>query len=240
MNLLVKHFFEIYRAKIQGTHHTSIAKPIADALMAKLEGILFMASPFFSGDKSDSPSPAAPISAAGQGNSPHPSAARGTETPSPVSAAGVRPTEINALLGRGTSFEGKLFFEGRVRVDGNFRGEIRGEDVLVIGEGARVSGSVHVGTCIVTGGDVEADIKARDAIELYAPSKVKGSLHSPAIFIDRGVVFDGSCKMAPLDEPSLPAAEMARRPEYRNAGDESPLDLPMLAPGDEDDVTRSF
>ena len=63
-----------------------------------------------------------------------------------------------------------------------------------------VSGEIHVATCIVTGGEVEADIKARDAIELYAPSKVTGALHAPAIFIDRGVKFEGTCKMAPLDD----------------------------------------
>ncbi len=113
---------------------------------------------------------------------------------------GHRPTEINALLGRGTHFEGKLYFEGRVRIDGSFSGQIRGEDVLVIGEGALVKGEVLVGSCIVTGGEVEANIRAREAIELYAPSKVTGSLHAPAIFIDRGVQFDGACKMAPLDD----------------------------------------
>src|SRR5262249_43274823 len=91
-------------------------------------------------------------------------------------------------------------FEGRVRIDGSFRGQIRGEDVLVIGEGAKVIGEIEVATCIVTGGEVEANIRARDAIELYAPSKVTGALHAPAIFIHRGVQFDGSCKMAPLDE----------------------------------------
>ncbi len=31
-------------------------------------------------------------------------------------------TEITALLGRGTQFEGKLHFEGRVRLDGVFKG----------------------------------------------------------------------------------------------------------------------
>lgn len=126
---------------------------------------------------------------------------------------GHRPTEINALLGRGTHFEGKLFFEGRVRIDGSFKGEIRGDDVLVIGEGAVVSGEVHVATCIVTGGEVEADIKARDAIELYAPSKVTGALHAPAIFIDRGVKFEGSCKMAPLedDDPAAPPVDPTPR-----------------------------
>jgi cytoskeletal protein CcmA (bactofilin family) len=116
---------------------------------------------------------------------------------------GHRPTEINALLGRGTHFEGKLIFEGRVRIEGGFKGEIRGDDVLVIGEGAVVSGDVRVATCIVTGGEVDASIRARDAIELHAPSRVTGSLHAPAIFIDRGVMFEGSCKMAPLEEDDL-------------------------------------
>jgi cytoskeletal protein CcmA (bactofilin family) len=122
-----------------------------------------------------------------------------SDPPDPPSE-GQRPTEINALLGRGTHFEGKLVFEGRVRIDGGFKGEIHGDDVLVIGDGAQVSGQVHVATCIVTGGEVEADIKARDGIELYAPAKVTGALHAPAIFIDRGVRFEGTCKMAPLDE----------------------------------------
>lgn len=125
---------------------------------------------------------------------------------------GRRPVELNALLGRGTRFEGKLFFEGRVRVDGFFKGEIRGDDVLVIGEGAMVLGEIHVATCIVTGGEVEADVKARDAIELYAPSKVKGALHAPAIFIDRGVKFEGSCKMEPLDEDIAEVAPAAPTP----------------------------
>ena len=125
---------------------------------------------------------------------------------------GHRPAEINALLGRGTHFEGKLFFEGRVRIDGGFKGEIRGDDVLVIGEGATVSGEVHVATCIVTGGEVEANIRARDAIELYAPSRVTGALHAPAIFIDRGVKFEGSCKMAPLDEEETVSLSGAQVP----------------------------
>jgi cytoskeletal protein CcmA (bactofilin family) len=118
---------------------------------------------------------------------------------------GGRPTEITALLGRGTSFEGKLHFVGRVRIDGHFVGDIRGEDVLVIGEGAEIEGSIEVSTCIVTAGEVRADIRARDAIELYPPARVIGSLHAPAIFIDRGVQFEGSCTMAPLPSSSAPA-----------------------------------
>ena len=48
-------------------------------------------------------------------------------------SASLPATELTALLGEGTEFEGKLHFEGRVRIDGAFRGEIRSDDVLVIG-----------------------------------------------------------------------------------------------------------
>src|SRR4051794_14115968 len=112
--------------------------------------------------------------------------------------------EITALLGRGTSFEGKLFFTGRVRVDGTFRGEIRSDDTLIIGEGADVTADIEVATVIVRGGSVTGNIRARQAIELYVPARVVGNLHAPSIFLDRGVKLEGSCTMAPLsEEPPL-------------------------------------
>ena len=107
-------------------------------------------------------------------------------------------TEITALLGRGTRFEGKLHFEGRVRIDGAFRGEIRSPDVLIIGEGADVEAEIEVGTVIVRGGTLQGNVRAAQSIELYVPAKVTGNLHSPEIFMDKGVQFSGTCTMAPL------------------------------------------
>ena len=91
-------------------------------------------------------------------------------------------------------------------------------DVLVIGEGAEVDGTIEVGCCIVTGGVVRASIRAVDAIELHAPAEVYGDLHAPNIFIDRGVQFEGSCKMAPLSgrppppRSPLPSTDLSRGP----------------------------
>lgn len=107
--------------------------------------------------------------------------------------------EITALLGRGTEFEGKLHFEGRVRIDGVFKGEILSDDTLVIGEGADVHAEIEVATVIVRGGVVHGNIRARTAIELHSPGKMVGNLHSPSLFIDRGVEFQGSCRMDPFD-----------------------------------------
>jgi len=104
-------------------------------------------------------------------------------------------TVIHALLGAGTRYEGKLFFDGRVRIDGDFEGEVLSEGLLVVGEGATVRGTVRVGTLIVRGGTVEAEIHASELVELHAPARVRGDIYTPALFIDKGVVFDGSCVM---------------------------------------------
>jgi cytoskeletal protein CcmA (bactofilin family) len=113
-------------------------------------------------------------------------------------------TEITALLGRGTQFEGKLQFEGRVRIDGVFKGQIQSDDTLVIGEGAEVHAEIDVATVIVRGGIVHGNIRASSAIEVHAPGKIVGNLHSPSLFIDRGVEFQGSCRMDVIDG-NLPA-----------------------------------
>jgi cytoskeletal protein CcmA (bactofilin family) len=122
-------------------------------------------------------------------------------------------TEITALLGRGTEFDGKLHFEGRVRIDGVFRGEIQSDDTLVIGEGAEVHAEIDVATVIVRGGVVHGNIRAKTAIELHSPGRMVGNLHSPSVFIDRGVEFQGACRMDAVE--GSPAA--AKPPPPRGA-----------------------
>lgn len=108
-------------------------------------------------------------------------------------------TEITALLGRGTHFEGKLAFDGRVRIDGSFRGEISSEDTLIVGDGADIEAEILAGIVIIKGGSVTGNVRARRSIELHVPAKVTGTLHAPEVFIDKGVQFSGSCTMAPLE-----------------------------------------
>jgi cytoskeletal protein CcmA (bactofilin family) len=115
---------------------------------------------------------------------------------SPITGAtGPRPQgELNALLGKGSSFEGKLLFEGSVRIDGKFTGEIISTDTLIIGEGADVKGEIAVGTLVIVG-DYNGNAKASKSVELRAPAKVRGTLTTASIVIERGVFFDGNCKM---------------------------------------------
>ncbi len=121
-------------------------------------------------------------------------------------------TEITALLGRGTKFEGKLHFEGRVRVDGQFKGEIKSDDTLVIGDGADVTAEIDCATVIVRGGVVNGNIRAKTAIEIHAPAKVVGNIHSPSVFIDRGVEFQGSCRMDAVTPENKAQTKIATAP----------------------------
>jgi len=98
--------------------------------------------------------------------------------------------EITTLLGRGATFEGKLTFEGTVRIDGRFKGEVFTDDTLVIGEGAVVEAQIDVGEVIIQG-TVVGNITAKRSIEIHAPGRVKGDLHTPSLQIDKGVIFEG-------------------------------------------------
>ena len=117
--------------------------------------------------------------------------------------------EITTLLGRGSEFEGKLTFEGTVRIDGKLSGEIFSEDVLVVGEGAMVNAEIDVGVIIVEG-NVTGNIRAKRAVELHAPARVKGNIETPSLYIDKGVTFEGFSKMENI-EPQSTTATCRRR-----------------------------
>jgi cytoskeletal protein CcmA (bactofilin family) len=117
--------------------------------------------------------------------------------------------EITALLGSGTRFDGKLTFQGSVRIDGVFTGEVISDHVLIIGEGAEVRAEIKVGTLIVQGGAVYGDIEAVELVEIHYPGQVHGNIVSPSLFIDKGVIFEGQCRMDTEEEqpPAQPPPE---------------------------------
>lgn len=109
-------------------------------------------------------------------------------------------TVIHALLGAGTRYEGKLFFDGRVRIDGDFQGEVHSDGLLIVGEEATIKGAIRVHTLIVRGGKVDGNIHATELVELHAPAEVCGDIRTKALFLDKGVRFDGRCVMGEVLE----------------------------------------
>lgn len=110
--------------------------------------------------------------------------------------------DLNALLGKGSEFEGKLAFEGKVRIDGTFTGEISTNDLLMVGDGAKVQAEISCGTVIVEG-EVIGNIKATSAVELRRPAKVHGDITTPSLVIEKGVVFEGRSRMDELQSSNI-------------------------------------
>lgn len=120
------------------------------------------------------------------------------------------------MLGRGTSFVGKLTFDSRTRIDGKFQGEIVSDGVLILGDTAEIDATVVVGALIVRGATVRGNLRAKHSIEVYAPAKVYGALSAPEVVIEKGVTMEGSVKMGPIDvdapESPVAAKEPSREP----------------------------
>ena len=106
----------------------------------------------------------------------------------------LRTDDITTILGKGSEFEGKLNFEGTLRIEGVFSGEIHSDSVLVVGEGAKVSAEVDVGT-IVINGEVRGNVRAKTGVEIRHPGRLLGNVEAPSLTIEKGVIFEGSCKM---------------------------------------------
>lgn len=98
------------------------------------------------------------------------------------------------LLGRGVRFEGKLTFAGTVRIDANFVGTIITDDVLVVGEAARIDAKITCGTIVVYG-EVNGNVQAKRGVEIHAGARLRGDLETASLVIEKGAFFQGASRM---------------------------------------------
>lgn len=106
----------------------------------------------------------------------------------------VQMGQVTALLDHGASFDGRLTFEGTVRIGGNFQGEIFTNDTLVINPGAKVEAQIEADVVIISGA-VKGNIFARSRVIMHPPAIFKGTVTTPSLRIDEGVVFEGASYM---------------------------------------------
>jgi cytoskeletal protein CcmA (bactofilin family) len=106
----------------------------------------------------------------------------------------VAKDEINAFLGVGTTYRGRLDFTGSVRIDGCFEGEVESEGTLVVGREAQVTGQVRVGQ-LVLGGTLSGDVTAAKRVILHKTARFSGALNTPALSVEEGAVLEGTLTM---------------------------------------------
>lgn len=102
---------------------------------------------------------------------------------------------INAFLGNKTNFNGTLIFDGVVRIDGAFKGNIISNDTLIIANTGNVEADIETAKVKISG-NFKGTIKANSMVELLKPAMVTGTIVTPVIKIEEGVKINGSIQMA--------------------------------------------
>lgn len=97
---------------------------------------------------------------------------------------------MNSTIGEGSSFEGKFYISGSLKIDGKFEGEIKTDEELVVGEKGRVKTDIYAKSVVIAG-TVVGNINAEHEVRLLETAKVLGDITAPSISIQRGVVTHG-------------------------------------------------
>jgi len=103
---------------------------------------------------------------------------------------------FNAILDQGSEFEGKLTFQGTVRIDGSFKGEVFSKSHIVIGQSGRVEGNAEIGSIAISG-HFQGNITAKERVELTAGAVVNGDINTPSLIMEDGVKLNGKINMSP-------------------------------------------
>ena len=102
---------------------------------------------------------------------------------------------LKAYMGEDAVFNGSLVFEGTVRIDGRFEGQVVTEDTLIVGEAGRIIADINAGT-VICKGKIEGNITAAQRVELHSTSQVVGTVKTPALHVEVGGILNGQCDMS--------------------------------------------
>ena len=102
---------------------------------------------------------------------------------------------VGGFVGVHSIISGEANFRGMLRVDGRVAGRVRSEDgTLIVSAGGQVDADIEVAVARING-TVNGDIRASNRIEMGRTARVNGNILTPALVIEQGAIFEGSCRM---------------------------------------------
>ena len=101
--------------------------------------------------------------------------------------------QINTLVGKGTTIEGTVIFQGGLHVVGTVVGGVQSEDeeaLLIVSEDALVVGDVKVNHLIVNG-QIDGDVYVDGKVELFDKARINGDVHYNLLELPVGAEVNG-------------------------------------------------
>ena len=106
------------------------------------------------------------------------------------------PSRFETFLGAGCSVEGRLVCKGPARLSGSVKGEIAGDSLVTIDDGAVVTGDVNVREASVNG-RVVGNVSAAGRVTLGATALIDGDIKTPSLSITEGAQIMGRIEVKP-------------------------------------------
>ncbi|MBP5335772.1 MAG: polymer-forming cytoskeletal protein [Bacteroidales bacterium] len=96
-------------------------------------------------------------------------------------------------------YKGNFYSDNDIRIDGTFEGDILTKGKAVVGEKARVIGTIICASLDVWG-NIKGDVYVKDTLSLKATSTVEGNMYYTRLQLEIGANFEGMCKRVADDD----------------------------------------
>jgi cytoskeletal protein CcmA (bactofilin family) len=140
-----------------------------------------------------------------------------------------------SFVDAGTRVEGSVSADGRLRVDGEVRGEVRAGGVVEVAPGGRIEGGPVRAAEVRVAGEVVADVIAEGRVEIWRDARLEGDVRAGALDVEEGARFLGRSLPYDAEPPSDAAATAGDSADAAAAGTGPPSAEPTpLAASDLD------
>ena len=117
-------------------------------------------------------------------------------------------TDIETIVGRDTTINGKISGSGNIRIDGHVDGGISITGDVVIGESGAVQGDIKAGSLTVAG-TVTGNVDCDGNLSIHATGQLVGDVRVRSLNIADGGIFRGRSEMDTRFGSSAPTAAAA-------------------------------
>ncbi len=125
-----------------------------------------------------------------------PAPANSAALPASNDAGAEQASQFETFLGAGSSVEGRLVCKGRTRLSGSVKGEITGDGVIAIDDGAVITADVNVREAAI-GGRVIGNVNAVSRVTLHSTALIDGDIKTPSLSIAEGAQIMGRIEVKP-------------------------------------------
>lgn len=103
----------------------------------------------------------------------------------------VRGVTTNSVIGRDNTFSGEFRSDGLLRIDGDYKGVIKGYGVVLVGEKGRILGDIYAKQVRI-GGKIKGNVYALERVDILSTGRLIGDLWTKRVLGDEGLVFSGN------------------------------------------------